>query len=37
MPVRTPTSTESGTEAAITEASTKTESSGPNTEAGPTP
>lgn len=36
-PAHTPTSMESGTEAATTEASTKTESFGPNTEAGPTP
>lgn len=37
MPVHTPTSTEYGTEEATTEAGTKTEYSGPNTEAGPTP
>lgn len=37
MPVHTLTSTECGTEEAITEASTKMEFSGLNTEAGHTP
>lgn len=37
MPVHTLTSTECGTEEGITEASTKMEFSGPNTEAGHTP
>lgn len=37
MPVHTRTSTESGTEEGLTEASTKTGFSGRNTEAGHTP